>query len=237
MFVSLIHAAADFQQNVRRPCRCRNFMMCYSAHRFFFFSISPEHNVGGMQPLDRNEWVKCQLAVLPSMAIIIFRDILCCTAHIPPICFSPLKPWLWNLEMSDVGYCGSCIERIVILYDEIECDWQDWTETVYWPILQTEGCSCQLAWGQYIMPHFLLWELYLCRYFYIASFVYLITNFSFSLLNISQHSQILLCVYICVYKEILVEGAGINWKCHDDISKLYSHSYCILNKLYWISKF
>lgn len=85
--LSLIHASADFQQNVRRPCRCRNFMMCYSAHRFFLFSISPEHNVGGMQPLDRNEWVRYRLVVLPSMAIIIFRDILCCTAHIPSYLF------------------------------------------------------------------------------------------------------------------------------------------------------
>jgi len=58
------------------PAGARNFMMCYSAHRFFLFSISPEHTVGGMQPLDRNEWVKCQLVVLPSMAIIIFCDIL-----------------------------------------------------------------------------------------------------------------------------------------------------------------
>lgn len=198
MFVSLIHAAADFQQNVRRPCRSRNFMMCYSAHRFFLFSISPEHNVGGMQPLDRNEWVKCQLAVLPSMAIIIVRDILCCTAH--SYLLFHFKTLV--VKFGDVSYCSSCIERILILYDEIECDWQDWTETVYWPILQTEGCSCQLACGQCIMSHFLLCELYLCRYFYMASFVYLISNFSFSLLisvNIPRSYCVMMTFPSCIH--------------------------------------
>ncbi len=134
---------------------------CVTQHIDFSFSAfhqSTMHNVGGI----RQE----RVGEMPVSSFIIY-DHYNRSWH--PMLYSTHTSYLFFLFKSLLVKCGdvSCIERIVILYDEIECDWQDWTETV-----TNRRLSCQLACGQCIMPHFLRCELSLWT-FYIAYFVHL----------------------------------------------------------------
>lgn len=100
---------------------------CYSAHRFFLFSISPEHNAQcGRNAAIRQE----RVGEMPVSSFIIYGHY-----NLPwhPMLYSTHTSYLLFPFKTLLVKCGdvSCIERTVILYDVI-----DRTEL---KLLQTEG--------------------------------------------------------------------------------------------------